>query len=255
MEKEICVGLALGGGGGRGIAHIGVLAELEAARIPVHVIAGTSAGSLVGVLYAAGLSPEQMLALAMRTSWRDLVQLTMPRVGLVSAARMEHLLNDILHNAKLEELPVPVAAVACDLHTGREVVLRQGNAALAVKASCAVPGIFSPVPYGDLLLADGGIVNGVPVNVARQMSADVTIAVQLHHGMPKAQELNNIFAILSQSFEIMQRSQHMDIPDVLIIPELGNHHMGDLARVMPAYEEGRAAARKALPAIREMLRQ
>lgn len=249
MDKEMRVGLALGGGGGRGIAHIGVLAELEAARIPIHVIAGTSAGSLVGVLYAAGLSPEQMLALAMRTSWRDLVQLTMPRVGLVSAARLEHLLNDILHNAKLEELPVPVAAVACDLYTGREVVLREGNAALAVKASCAVPGIFSPVPYKDALLADGGLVNGVPVNVARQMGADVTIAVQLHQGVQKTQELNNIFTILSQSFEIMQRSQHMDVPDVLIVPELANHHMGDLARVMPAYEEGRAAARRALPAI------
>ncbi len=255
MSKEICVGLALGGGGGRGIAHIGVLAELESARVPVHVIAGTSAGSLVGVLYAAGLSPEQMLALAMRTKWSDLVQLTMPRVGLVSAARMENLLNEILHNAKLEELPVKVAAVACDLYTGREVVLRQGNAAHAIKASCAVPGIFSPVPHGDALLADGGIVNGVPVDVVRGMNANLIIAVRLHQGVQRTHDLNNIFAILSQSFEVMQRSQHMDTPDVLIVPELANHHMGDLAKVMPAYEAGRVAARTALPAILKFLWQ
>ncbi len=253
MGKDICVGLALGGGGGRGIAHIGVLAELEAARVPIHVIAGTSAGSLVGVLYAAGLSPEQILALALRTKWSDLVQVVVPRVGLVSATRMENLLNEILHNAKLEELPVQVAAVACDLYTGREVVLRQGNAALAVKASCAVPGIFSPVPRGDALLADGGLVNGVPVNVVREMNADVIVAVRLHQGVQKTQELNNIFAILSQSFEVMQRSQHMDTPDVLIVPELANHHMGDLTRVMPAYEAGRVAARKALPTVLKFL--
>ena len=253
MGKDICVGLALGGGGRRGIAHRGVLAELEAARVPIHVIAGTSAGSLVGVLYAAGLSPEQILALALRTKWSDLVQVVVPRVGLVSATRMENLLNEILHNAKLEELPVQVAAVACDLYTGREVVLRQGNAALAVKASCAVPGIFSPVPRGDALLADGGLVNGVPVNVVREMNADVIVAVRLHQGVQKTQELNNIFAILSQSFEVMQRSQHMDTPDVLIVPELANHHMGDLTRVMPAYEAGRVAARKALPTVLKFL--
>ncbi len=253
MARDICVGLALGGGGGRGIAHIGVLAELEAARIPVHVIAGTSVGSLIAVLYAAGLTPRQMLALAMQTNWGDLVQPVMPRVGLVSATRMESLVNEILYSAKLEELPIPVAAVACDLYSGREVVLRQGNAALAVKASCAVPGIFLPVPHKDMLLADGGIVNGVPVNVVRNMNATLTVAVQLQQGLRETHELNSIFAILSRSFEVMQRSQHMEEPDVLILPELGNHHMGDLTRVMPAYEAGRAAAHEALPAIKELL--
>jgi len=253
MGKESRVGLALGGGGGRGIAHIGVLAELETARIPIHVIAGTSAGSLVGVLYAAGLSPGQILALAERTTWRDLVQLTMPRVGLVSAGRMEALLNDILHNANLEELPVPVATVACDLYTGREVVLKRGNAALAVRASCSVPGIFAPVPHGSALLADGGLINGVPVNVTRAMGADVTIGVRLHQGVQRTHELNSIFSILGQSFEIMQRSQHMDRPEILIVPELVNHHMGDLTKVMPAYEAGRLATQKALPTIMKIL--
>ncbi|KAF0194257.1 MAG: NTE family protein [Bacillota bacterium] len=253
MSEELRVGLALGGGGARGAAHIGVLTELEDAGVPIRVIAGTSAGSLVGALYAFGLSPDQILALAVKTTWRDLVNLSLPRVGLVNASRMETLLNDILRNCKIEDLALPFAAVACDLHTGREVALTRGNAANAIRASCSIPGIFVPVPHGDELLVDGGVVNGVPVNVAKSLGANFTIAVKLHTQVNPATNLDNIFAILAQSLEIMQRSQQMGKPDVLILPDLKDHHMSDLTKTMSAYVAGRAAAKAAMPKIKRLL--
>jgi len=249
------VGLALGGGGARGIAHIGVLAELEAENIPVHLIAGTSAGSLVGALYAAGLSPDQLLALAQRTTWRDLVHLTLPRVGLVNAEPMQTLLNDIFGNGNIEDLPIPFAAVTCDLVTGQEVVITKGNIAVAVRASCSIPGIFVPVPHGNYLLVDGGLVNGVPVSVAKSMGSNMTIAVRLNQGVTPSQHLHNIFGILAQAAEIMQRSQHMAEPDILISPDITNHSMADLNRVLPAYFAGRTATQAALPDILENMRK
>lgn len=253
MVEELRVGLALGGGGARGAAHIGVLAELEEAGVPIHLIAGTSAGSLVGALYSFGLSPAQMLVLAGKTTWRDLVSLSLPRVGLINASRMETLLNDILLDSEIEDLALPFAAVACDLHTGKEVVLTKGNVANAIRASCSIPGIFVPVPHADELLVDGGVVNGVPVNVAMSMGANLVIAVKLHDQVNPADSLDNIFSILAQSLEIMQRSQQMVKPDVLILPDLKDHHMSDLTKTMSAYVAGRAAAKAALPKIKKLL--
>ena len=253
MPEDLVVGLALGGGGARGAAHIGVLTELEEAGVPIQAIAGTSAGSLVGALYAYGLSPDQILALAVKTTWRDLVNISLPRVGLVNASRMEGLLNDLFNNGNIEDLALPFAALACDLHTGREVVLTRGNAARAIRASCSIPGIFVPVPHGDEMLVDGGVVNGVPVNVAKSLGANFIIAVKLHDQVNPADSLDNIFAILAQSLEVMQRSQQMDKPDVLILPDLRNHHIGDLSKTMSAYVAGRAAAKAAIPKILRLM--
>jgi len=255
VGQAVQVGLALGGGGARGIAHIGVLAELEAENVPVHLIAGTSAGSIIGALYAAGLTPEQMFALAQRTTWRDLVHVTLPRVGLVNADPMQALLNDLLGQRSIENLPLPFAAVACDLMTGKEVIITKGNIALAVRASCSIPGIFVPVPHGDHLLVDGGLVNGVPVSVVRRMGAQVTIAVRLNQGGAPAQHPHTIFGILAQAAEIMQRSQQMMEPDVLIAPHIVNQSMADLHRAQAAYSAGRIATRAAMPDILEALRK
>jgi len=255
MALACRVGLALGGGGARGIAHIGVLAELKAAKIPIHFIAGTSAGSLIGALYAAGHSPDQLLSLAERTTWRDLVHLTLPRVGLVNADPLQNMLNEKFGNGNIEDLPIPFAAVSCDLVTGKEVVLTKGNIAKAVRASCSIPGIFSPVPHYESILADGGLVNGVPVSVAKEMGANLTIAVRLSQGVSTTQPLHNIFGIMAQAAEIMQLSQHMMEPDVLIVPDLSTQSVTDLHRAVPAYNAGRDAARKAIPKILEIMRK
>jgi NTE family protein len=255
MSKKHHIGLALGGGGTRGAAHIGVLAELELAGIEVSHIAGTSAGSLVGALYAYGLSPEQILALALNTTWQDLIHLTIPRLGLANANRMEIILSDITNGANIEDLPIPFAAVACDLKTGDEVILNSGSVARAVRASCSIPGIFTPVEVDDALLVDGGIINGVPVNVARKMGARVVLAVKLHQGVEPAGQLDSVFAVLAQSLEIIQRSQQMEKPDILLTPDVSKQHIGDLGRMREAYLEGREVTKRALPLIRKAIEQ
>jgi len=165
---------------------------------------------------------------------------------------MEILINDILDNANIEDLKIPFAAVACDLRTGKEVVLRSGNVARAVRASCSIPGIFVPVPDGDNVLVDGGIINGVPVNVARMLGTEAVVAVKLHQGVEPPAHLDNIFVILAQSLDIMQRSQQMEDPDVLLIPEVCRQHISDLSKIKESYLAGREAARKSLPDIREL---
>ena len=238
------VGLALGGGGARGLAHIGVLAELEHSGIDVGWIAGTSAGSLVGALYAYGYSAAKILELAETTKWRNLAGMNLPRVGLSNFEPMERLLNELLEGASFKDLKIPFAAVSCDLRTGEEVVLREGNVAKAVRASCSIPGIFVPVEAGERLLTDGGVVNGVPVNVARSLGARRVIAVKLHSGEEPVMKLDNIFAILMQSLEIMQRSQSMETPDVLLVPDVAHLGIFDFHKVDEGYEAGRRVVRQ-----------
>jgi NTE family protein len=237
------IGLALGGGGARGLAHIGVLAELEKAGVEIGWIAGTSAGSLVGALFAHGYSAAEILELAESTKWRDLAGINLPKVGLSNFEPMEHLLNELLNEATFSDLKIPFAAVTCDLRTGNEVALKQGNVARAVRASCSIPGIFVPVEDGEMLLTDGGVVNGVPVNVARSLGAKKVVAVQLHSGEEPVAKLDNIFAILMQSLEIMQRSQTMEKPDVLLLPDVVKIGIFDFQKVKDGYEAGCRAVR------------
>ncbi len=238
------IGLALGGGGARGLAHIGVLAELEKAGVQIGWIAGTSAGSLVGALYAYGFAAKDIMHLAETTKWRNLVGISLPRVGLSNFDPLERLLNELLNGASFADLKIPFAAVTCDLRTGAEVVMRQGNVARAVRASCSIPGVSVPVVEGDWLLTDGGVVNGVPVNVARTLGAKRVLAVKLHSGEGPVMKLDNIFAILAQSLEIMQRSQSMAQPDVLLVPDVSHIGTFDFHKVQEGYEAGLQVARK-----------
>lgn len=248
------IGLALGGGGARGLSHIGVLEELDRAGVEIGWIAGTSAGSLVGALYAYGLKPAEILALAKETSWHDLAGVNLPKVGLTTFDPMEKLLNEIFHKATFADLKLPFAAVSCDLHTGKEVILREGNVARAVRASCSIPGIFVPVTDNEQLLTDGGVVNGVPVNVARQLGAEKVIAVQLHGGEEPVGKLDNIFAILLQSLEIMQRSQTMEKPDVLLVPEVTSLGIFDFDKVDEGYKAGQEIAKKHMEEITRLVK-
>ncbi|MDP3058213.1 MAG: patatin-like phospholipase family protein [bacterium] len=244
MTKTI--GLALGGGGARGVAHIGVLSAIEEAGLTVHSIAGTSVGSLIGALYASGMSPAKMLEIAEHIGWSDLVSLTVPRASLVNATKMVQMIDELLGEADFTNLLIPFVAIACDLRTGEEIVLREGNVSTAVIASSSIPGIFAPVEMGGRLLVDGGIVNTVPVNVAKKLGADVVLAVSLLEKISDTGHLGNIFDILTQALEIYQRSQVMDKPDILIIPDLGGESLGSLSNARRYYEAGKAATEKAL---------
>lgn len=187
------VGLALGSGSARGLAHIGVLRALDEAGIPVHCIAGTSIGALVGAVYASGKLDQ--LETAMRDlDWKAVatfLDVVFPRSGLIDGKRIAEFVRRHAHSESVENLPVPFRAVATDLATGDEVVLAAGDLVEAVRASIAVPGILTPVRWKGRILADGALTNPVPVSVARAMGADTVIAVDLNHGIVAAKNFKS----------------------------------------------------------------
>ncbi len=164
------VGLALGGGGARGMAHVGVIRVLEREGIPIDCIAGTSAGSLAGAAYAGGIRGHDLVELALRLRWRDIVRPVWPRQGFVSFARLEDFVAELLGDPEFADLEIPYAAMAADLATGEQVVLKEGRVAPAVQASCSVPGIATPVAIDGRLLADGGVVNNLPISAVRALA-------------------------------------------------------------------------------------
>ncbi|MEZ4771029.1 MAG: patatin-like phospholipase family protein [Caldilineales bacterium] len=179
------VGIALGGGGARGLAHIGVLKVLQREGIFPRLVAGTSMGGVIGAMYAAGLSAEQMEAEAAkatsgRTEMIRVVDVNLSQTGIVRGARIYNYIAEIIGlETRFSDLRRPLSMVAVDLNTGREVVLNTGRVADAVRATISVPGVFKPVEIGPLRLVDGGMLNNVPVDVARKMGADVVIAVDV----------------------------------------------------------------------------
>jgi len=182
-KKPKRVGLALGAGSARGLAHIGVLKVLERENIPIKVIAGTSAGALTGGLFAAGKTAEELEDIVVYADlrlWTKLFLPTFPRGGLVDGKRVSEFLATLIDDIEIEALPIKYAAVATDFVTGEEVVIRRGPLREAIRASTSIPGMFSPPWHDDRLLCDGGLVNPVPVDVCRQLGADFVIAVNVN---------------------------------------------------------------------------
>ncbi len=246
------VGLALGGGAARGGAHIGVIQALEELEIPIDAIVGTSAGSIVGALYAYGIEVVELQTAARQASWRTLVDFVFPRRGLVKAEGLEEFLRKMLNKAHFSDLQIPFAAVACDLLTGKEVVFSAGPVARAVTASCAVPGVFVPVEVDGMVVVDGGLVNNVPVSVIPEIaSVDTIIAVDLGSSslVSVSQRPENILDILMRSLDIVQgRAARMETKDadIVIQPQLGSYSLTDLRRADDLFAEGYRAASEAL---------
>jgi len=193
-EKRPRLGLALGAGAARGMAHLGVLRELEKAGLAPDVVAGTSIGALVGGMYAAG-KLDRLTEVALGLDWKQIaryfVEISFPRSGLIEGNKLTALLAEIVGEVELTELALPFRAVTTNLMTGEEVVISDGDLVEAIRASIAVPGIFTPARRGDDLLVDGGLVNPVPVSVCRTMGAERVIAVDLNYGRVKDTRARN----------------------------------------------------------------
>ena len=180
--KRLKIGLALGGGGPRGLAHIGVLKVLEENGIPIDYVAGASMGALIGAIYAAGVEMERLEEIALNMDLKQTALMLAPtiaRSGLIEGRRVREFIKSFVGDANIEELKIPFAAVATDINTGEEMVIDRGSVAEAVRASISVPGVFTPVRLGERFLVDGGLVNPVPVSVVREMGAEVVIAVNV----------------------------------------------------------------------------
>ena len=288
-RPRICV--VLSGGGARGAAHIGVLKVLEEYRVPIDCIAGTSMGALIGAAYSTGttvaemeklveeLSTEALFKekpprqeLSVRRKQEDRLNLVGPEVGIrdgevflqkgfASGVQLETVLRK-LSKAKgyrrFDDLPIPFRAVATDLVTGRLVVFGEGELARVMRASMSVPGVIAPTEIDDMLLIDGGLVNNLPVNVAREMGADIVIAVNLGTPLLKRKHLGSFVGVTGQMiFILTEQNVQASIAtlserDVLIEPELGDFSFGDFDHLTQTLPIGEAATRKVVGFLRRL---
>lgn len=257
MASAVKVGLALGGGFARGMAHIGVLQALVAHGIPIDLVAGTSAGSLVGALYAAGCDPWDLEALAAEMNWRSLVRLRLRRDGLLDTSGLERFLVERVGDLDFRDLRLPFGALVTDLYDGQPVLIREGRVATAVRASCAYPGIFLPVRVGEHTLVDGGLTQPVPAQAVRSMGADLVIGVVLSQDPEPGYRPRNLLDIMLTSLALVQRPlirEAAAAADILIRPDLRGFGPIELDHVGEIVARGRRAAEEAIPAIRERLR-
>ncbi len=265
------VGLALGGGAARGIAHIGVLNVLEKEGIPIDVIAGTSAGAIVGSLYArsknAALIKEKIAGMSGRRLTR-LIDPALPRTGFIKGEKFSDLLESFLGgNIKFSDLLIPFACTATDIDTGEAVVLDRGSVIEAVRASISLPGIFTVVRRGGRYLVDGVLTNPVPVNLAQKMGADFVIAVNVIPGVldrahqsvkesTKGAREPNIIHVLLQSIHIGTYSlvkSSLEKADVVIEPDVVHIGAAEFHHAQEGIRLGELAAQAAVPEIRSRL--
>ncbi len=249
------IGVALGGGFARGIAHIGVLRVLEENNIPVDLLAGTSVGALVGSAYAAGTSLDELERQGMLTHFRDFGRWTISRMGMAINERMEGYLHRFTSATTFEELKIPFAIVATDLQSGQTVYFTKGELARPLRASCAFPGLFLPIEYEGRILADGFLTEAVPTEALRGMGADVVIAVHLDPGQPD-QKPKNTIEVISRSFSIIQEQtpqRWVRYADIILRPEVKEIHWDDFQKTPELVAAGAAAAQLALPEIKAAL--
>lgn len=262
------IGLALGSGGARGLAHIGVIRALETHGIPIDYIAGTSIGSIMGAHYAAFPDHKKLLQLAYDFSNRkgfSLVDLTL-RGGLIKGLKIESIISEILEGATFETLKIPFAAVATDFNTAQEVILRTGDLTKAIRASISVPGFFQPVHYEGRLLADGGLSQPVPSTVVRSMGADIVIAVNLDtiSGPGWDKEIPPLSSVPMHSINILrhhlslQSSQTADIiisPEVYQVGLIGWNYFFDIDKVNGLIDEGHAKTEMIMPMLKKRIEE
>lgn len=253
--KPAKIAVVLGAGASKGFAHIGVLKVLESNKIPIHMIVGTSAGSLVGALYAYGFNAFKLQELSFDVKRDDIVDLTIPDNGFIKGEKLENYVNKMLRNTPMEKLRIPFYAVATDIQSGKEVVFGQGNTGTAVRASCSIPGIFRPVNISGRMYVDGGVVSPVAVDAARRLGADIVIAVDISGDVESSVPTGTIETIL-QAISIMYSKLsaiQLSKADVVIKPKVGYIGSADFSKRHEAILEGEKAALEALPKITEIL--
>lgn len=234
------IGLALGGGGAKGFAHIGVLKAFEELGLKFDCVVGTSVGSIVGAFYCAGYNSEQISNIAFKLAKKDVIVNVVPFMPSKTDG-IEALIKDNLTDINIEDLSIPFCAVSVDMKTGKEVNLNKGNLAKSVAGSCAAPLVFNPVKYGDMLLYDGGLLNNIPANVARTLGCDYVIAVDLDESKGTGTNSTKLFDLLIASLNIMMNSNNIKgkiSADVLISPKLKEYKATKLKGTQEMLEEG-----------------
>jgi NTE family protein len=249
------IALALGGGAARGFAHIGVIKVLESHGIVPDFVVGTSAGAVVGSLYAGGYDAFAMQKIAQQLDEKIFADWTLGGRGFLKGEALQDFINQHLQNRPLEKLNKPFATVATDLNSGERVVFRTGDSGKAVRASAAVPGVFQPSKFGGKTYVDGGLSSPVPVRAAREMGADIVIAVDIS-AKPEGQPVDSLAAIMWQTITIMGSAvgkAEMRDADFVIRPTLSYVKSWDFTARNEAMLEGERAAQSVLPALKQRL--
>ncbi len=255
--KPAKIALVLGAGASKGFAHVGVLKILETNKIPIHLIVGTSVGSVVGSFYAYGLNAFELQRLSFSVEQKEIVDLTFPDNGFIKGEKLEEFVNRVVKNTPMEKLKLPFYAVATEIQNGQETVFGRGNTGQAVRASCSIPGVFRPVKIGDKFYVDGGVVSPVAVEAAKRLGADLVIAVDISASSERVPPANTIETLL-QSIDIMYSKLaaiQLSKADVIIRPKVGHIGSADFSRRHEAILEGEKAAAEILPRIIEILTQ
>ena len=246
------IGLALGGGAARGFAHIGVIQVLEEAGIRPDLVVGTSAGSLVAALYASGRNGTELGALAQTMDEGAITDWAFPGRGLIRGEALARYVREQTGQRPIEQMKMPLGIVATDLDSGSPILFQRGDTGAAVRASSAVPAVFQPVRIGSREYVDGGLVSPVPVRFARQMGADLVLAVDISTP-PDGAPTGDPFKMLLQTFSIMGKSiNHFELrdADVVVRPRLQGVGSADFTARARAIAAGREAAQQVLPDLR-----
>jgi NTE family protein len=258
--RKVKIALVLGGGAARGFAHIGVIKALEAQGIVPDIVVGTSAGSVVGSLYAYGYNGFQLQKIALEMDEATISDWAMPwfsnSPGMLKGEALQAYVNKAIHNTPLEKLKIPFGCVATDLKNGQPILFRRGNTGLAVRASSAVPSVFQPVVISGHTYVDGGLVAPVPVKFAKDMGAEFVIAVNISSAT-EGQKTASSLDVLMQTFTIMgQRLNQFELKeaDIVITPSLGTMGSSDFNGRNLAILAGEQAAAAAMPQIKAKLK-
>ena len=250
------IGVALGGGFARGMAHIGVLKVLEEEGIPVRIVTGTSVGALIGAAYCSGLSIEELEKVAHSCRFTTFARWTVSRYGFASTDRMVSFLNRTLKVKTFEELRIPLGVTATDFNSGEGVVFHSGSIIDPVRASCAYPGMFLPVEIRGRFLVDGMLSHPVPTRPLREMGAERVLAVHLKGTWTKGGAPRHLFDVIGQSFAIAQDAMSglwRGAADLIIEPDVAGFGYDDFKRADELIKAGGVAMRKALPEVRKWL--
>ena len=255
LPKPAKVAVVLGAGAAKGFAHIGVLKVLESQKIPIHMIVGTSVGSLVGSLYAYGYDAFKLQTIALALERDELIDLTLPDNGFVKGDKLETFINKMVRSAPIEKFRMPFHAVATNIQTGEEASFGMGNAGMAVRASCSIPGIFKPARFSGKTYVDGGVISPVAVDVARRQGADLVIAVDISAGQDMTVPQGTIDTILKSVDIMYAKISQLQLPraDIVIRPNVGHIGSSDFTKRHEAILEGEKAALAAMPAIQTMI--
>ena len=255
-KRVPAIGLALGGGFARGIAHVGVLKVLEEEGIPVRVIAGTSVGALIGAAYCSGVTIAELEEVAYKVRFTTFARWTLSRYGFATNDRMVSFLTRTLKVQTFEELRIPLGVTATDFNTGEGMVFTSGSIIDPVRASCAYPGMFLPVEIRGRWLVDGMLSNPVPTRPLRAMGAERVLAVQLKGQWSKTTAPRHLFDVIGQSFAIaqdMMSSVWRSAADLVIEPDVAGFDYDDFKRAAELIRVGELAMRRALPEVRKWL--